>query len=163
MMMASGIYQGIFGVFCYVGSVAIFLRLAPRADPVSTVLGAGIATYGAIMFALIVAGEDLGFWPYSVTYWFFAACFVVFFGAVYKSISLHILLDLMKRPARRDSYQRVLETYVIQESYQNRLEVVQAKQLASRVDNYFILTVRGRRLALLIDRLQRVFAIKQSG
>jgi hypothetical protein len=162
-MMASGIAQGILGFLCYVGSVALVLRLVPRVDPVFTVLVASIAIYGATMSALVVAGESLGFWSYSVTYWFFGACFIVFFGAVFKSISLRILLDLLNRPDRRDSYQRVLETYVIQESYQNRLAVVQAKLLASRVDNCFVLTERGRRLASLIVRLQRAFAIERSG
>jgi hypothetical protein len=162
-MMASGIAQGILGTLCYIGAVTLILRLASRADPVFVVLGAAIVVYVATLFALALAGEGVGFWSYSVSYWFFGLGFIVFFGAVYKSISLRILLGLLRRPGRRDSYQRVLETYVIQESYQNRLVVVQDKFLAKRINNFFVLTERGRRLALLIHLLQRAFAIERSG
>jgi hypothetical protein len=161
--MALGIAEGILAALCYIGAVTFVLRLVPRADPVLLVLGAPVVVYFTALFVLAVAGAPVGFWPYSVSYWFCVLSFIVFFGAIYKSISLRILLDLLKRPERRDSYQRVLETYVVRESYQNRLEVVQAKSLAKRIDNSFVLTGRGRRIASLIDRLQRAFAIERSG
>jgi hypothetical protein len=162
-MMTFGIAQGVLGALSYAFSVALVLRLSPRTDPVFIVLGSGIAVYGAMLLSLVVLGANVNFWSYSVTYWFFCACFIVFFGAVYKSISLRILLDLLNRPDRSDSYQHVLEAYVIQESYQTRLAVVDAKHLATRVNNRLVLTPRGRRVTLLIDRLQRAFAIERSG
>ena len=83
------------------------------------------------------------------------------FGAVYKSISLRILLRLLERPGHAEDYAAVLARYVTDESFESRLKVMEAYGFAQFTPGGYALTEKGRRLAQTIDWLQRLFAIKQ--
>lgn len=162
-MIQIGILQGLFGFALYLVAVALSLRIAPRVGPALLVIAVTFPIWLVALTALLSMGMRANFWTYTTSYWFFALCFLMAFGAVYKSISLRILLDLSQKPGRSDSYSSVLARYIVEESYQNRLIVIQDKRLATRTGNGFVLTQRGRRVVRLIRAVQHVFGITRSG
>lgn len=162
-MTELGIYQGLLGFAAYFGAICLVLRLGRRQAPALMSLATGFAAYAVVLGLLILAGQNVPFWSYSVTYWCFVLSFLLAFGAIYKSISLRILLDLFKRPGRCGSYEHVLATYVALESYQNRLTVIQDSGFATRAGERYILSERGRHIASLTAAVQQVFAIRRSG
>src|SRR5205823_13309236 len=105
----------------------------------------------------------LHFWALSAAYWFLVLSFLMVFGAIYKSISLRILLDLLERPQHRDSYEAILDRYVVHESYRDRTRILIAHGLATFGDPGLHLTRRGQRIAVGVSQLQRFFKIKESG
>ena len=91
------------------------------------------------------------------------AAFLMAFGALYKSISLRILLDLLDRPGHAGLYSAILARYVAAESFENRLTVMQENGFAVPTPAGYALTDKGRRLAGLVGVLHRLFAIERSG
>ncbi len=154
---------GALGFGAYVAAVVILLRALSRWTPVLIVTAASIGMYLAMLGAAAGLARRVLFWPLSASYWFLALCFLMAFGAIYKSISLRILLDLLDRPNRSDSYKAVLERYVEQESYHDRLAILLAHGLATREPGGFRLTRKGRRTAAAIHAVQRFFKIERSG
>ena len=90
-------------------------------------------------------------------------CFLMVFGAVYKSISLRILAELCMRPGRRDDYQAILGRYVHSESFKGRVRILIADGLATDDGDGLMLTRKGRRIAGAVAALQRLFRIERSG
>jgi hypothetical protein len=108
-------------------------------------------------------GQRVLFWPLSASYWFLTLCFLMAFGAIYKSISLRILLDLLDRPNRSESGEAILKRYVQHESYRDRLRILVTDGLATREHAGFQLTRKGRRIAATARAVQRLFRIERSG
>ena len=135
--------------------------LSAGKGPAVTATSVGI--YLAMVGTVAGLGRRVLFWPLSASYWFLAFCFLMAFGAIYKSISLRILLDLLDRPNRSESYEAILERYVQHESYQDRLGILVADGLATREHAAFQLTRKGRRIAATAHAVQRLFKIERSG
>ena len=117
----------------------------------------------AVLAIAMLSGGVVMFWHLSATYWFLVLCFLMVFGAVYKSISLRILADLLKQPTRSELYACILGRYIEQESYMSRLEVMMSNGLAVRLPAGFQLTAKGRRIAAIIYTIQQAFNIQRSG
>jgi hypothetical protein len=162
-MIEAGITQGLLGFVLYLGAVAVLLRVARRTEPALLVVAAALVCCFLTLAVLLGIGLRVNFWEYATSYWFFALCFLMAFGAIYKSISLRILLDLSMKPGRADDYDSMLARYIAEESYQNRLRVIQDKRLAARVGDRFVLTDRGRLVARSVRAIQEVFRITRSG
>ncbi len=161
--MRQALGLGAAGFTAYLGTLLVMLRVSHRTTPALVVTASALAVYGAMIVVAASLGRTVLFWPVSATYWFLAACFLMGFGAIYKSISLRILLDLLNRPGRADRYEGILNRYVQEESYQRRLSVLQEAGLAIRGTVGYEVTPKGRRLASIIDALQRLFKIESSG
>lgn len=147
----------------YVVLTGIAIRIAKTRSPASTAIVTGLCVYlfSACIFAL--SAGPLSFWSFSIAYGFGAVCFLMVFGAVYKSISLRILLHLLNSPGRCASASTLMGDYVRQDSFERRIEVAVDSGLAKRQDGRIALRQKGRRLALAADILQRFFAIRHSG
>jgi hypothetical protein len=76
---------------------------------------------------------------------------------------LRILLDLLDRPGNAGLYSAILARYVVAESFESRLIVMQENGLAVLTPAGYALTDKGRRLARAVAALHRLFAIERSG
>jgi hypothetical protein len=153
---------GAVAFLAYLISVAALLRRS-EGSPAKTAILMALALYPP---ALLLAGVALGrapFWAFSASYWFLTLCFLMVFGAVYKSLSLRMLLDLLEAPGRSSAKDELFARYIRDVSYRHRLEVIQESGFATRTGEGFTLTERGRGLARIIATLQRAFAIERSG
>jgi hypothetical protein len=157
------IATGTIGFGAYLLLVFIGLRALRGVAASAVVTGASVIVYFGTVAAATVFGSVVRFWPLSATYWFLALCFLMVFGAIYKSISLRILLDLLRRPHGTDRYDAVLGRYIEGDSYPNRLQVMVDSGLAVRDSRELRLTDKGRRLAAAVARLQALYKIERSG
>jgi hypothetical protein len=161
--MKEAITTGMVGFAAYLLLVLVLLRVLNRVAPSLVVTVSSFVAYVATLAAAVVFRSYVWFWPLSATYWFLALFFLMIFGAIYKSVSFRILLDLSQRPRRTDRYDSVLSRYVEQESYQNRLRVMVTAGLAVRRAADLELTPKGRRLAGAVARIQALYKIERSG
>ena len=154
---------GVAGFAAYVGTVLVMLRVSSRTAPALVATTSGLAVYVTMIVIAASLGRTVLFWPFSATYWFLVLCFLMGFGAIYKSISLRILLDLLNQPGRADRYEGILHRYVQQESYQRRLNILVEAGLATRGRAGYEVTRRGRQRAAIVHALQGLFKIECSG
>lgn len=162
-MMCDAMLTAVGGFAGYLALVLVALRIAGATPPAIVVILAAFAAYLGMAVIVTVVSPPFLFWPSSAVYWFLAICFLMVFGAIYKSISLRILAELSMRPGRRDDYQAILGRYVHRESFQGRVRILVADGMATDRQNGLALTQKGRRIARAVAALQRLFKIERSG
>lgn len=162
-MIWAGIGQGFAAAIVYFLAVLVVLRALARIDPMFTVLASALAAYVAMLFAFPFAGQAVNFWVFSTSYWFFALCFLMAFGAVYKSVSLQILLQLSQQPDRSERTATLRTQYVFGRSFQDRLALIVDRRLATENPDGLSLTASGNRLARRARAVQRAFGVMRSG
>ncbi len=161
--MDQALETGVLGFAAYFAAVLMLLRTLNRQEPALVVTATSVAAYVAMLVGATGLGQKILFWPVSVTYWFLALCFLMVFGAIYKSVSLRIVFDLYKQPNRSDRYEAILDRYVQRESYQDRLRILVVDGLATREPTGLQLTPKGHGIAAVAHALQRFFQIEHSG
>ena len=159
----NGFDLGFLAFLAYFALVLVLLRVNHRRDPAWLVMVALPAAFVAGLVLFVVLERRFNFWSYATGYSFFSLCFLMAFGAVYKSLSLRILLDLLDKPGRSDSYDNIYKRYLVEDSFQNRLTVIKDKGLVSVSGERYILTARGEALSRRVFALQRLFGISRSG
>ena len=152
---------GAFGTYVLV--VMAGLRVARRIEPALLVVASAIAVWLFSLAVLAIAGSEFNFWVFMAGYWFLATSMLMAFGAIYKSLSLRILMDLHAQPDRVDDYNRIFSRYLVQDSYENRLGVIRDKGFVELRAGRYELTSRGRRLANSVRTVQLWFGISGSG
>ncbi len=86
------------------------------------------------------------------------------FGAVYKSISLRMMLHLLNRPKKSDYYDAILQNYIKDQSYTNRISILLEKEMIAESEkDTFSITKKGAFYARNLWLIQQVFSIKESG
>ena len=162
-MMEASILHGLLAFMLFVVGVALALRALRRSEPALIVMSLGLGIFLLAIPSLLFAGRSINLWAFTVSYWFFTVSFLMIFGALYKSISLRILRDLLEKPDRFERYNTILARYVAEESYQSRLEVIRERRLAVQTGNRYALTARGQHIARWVRTMQNLFGIKRSG
>lgn len=146
----------------FVVSVSVAIRLQPERSPATLAMGAALL-YTALMPLAAFLPVDGNIWRALAVFCFLATCYLMIFGAVYKSVSLRMLLDLLQAPARRMPARVLYARYIETESFEARLAVMLHQGLAHADAGAYALTRKGRRLAVIARRLQLAFGIDKSG
>ena len=161
-MQASSLL-GATGFLAYVAVVAVMLRLRRTASAAFVAITVALFAYVAALVVAIGLNRAVNFWTTSIIFWFATMIFLMGFGALYKSVSLHILVDLLARPGQAELCSAILQRYIVTESFENRLALMLGNKWAIPVSAGYVLTERGEHLARLLAALQRTFAIQRSG
>jgi hypothetical protein len=159
----AGVFQGAVAFAVYVIAALVMLRVARRVEPALVVVALAPLAWVAAIPLLLMLGKRFNFWVFTASYCFLTLGFQMAFGAVYKSLSLRILTNMLQQPGRADSYEAIFSRYLVEDSYQNRLAVTQEKGLVKLQDGHYELTESGRKLASRTQAVQRVFGILRSG
>lgn len=147
----------------YAASVFAAIRLVPRQSPALLAVAAAFL-YSAAAFPLAATLPLEGnFWRAMAVFCFLAICYLMLFGAVYKSVSLRMMLDLLHAPSYRLPADEVFSTYILGESFEARTQIMLEQGLATQSREGFSLTAKGGRVARLARALQRTFGIDTSG
>lgn len=154
---------GLAGFVIYLGTIALALRQSWARSPAGIVTGAALLVYVIVIAAATLFDRGANFWLLSIFFWFPTVVVLMIFGAVYKSISLRILMYLLGRPAHTELYSAVLARYVEAESFERRLDVMLEAGFATLTPEGYALTDNGRRLTRGLSAVQKLFAIKRSG
>ncbi len=161
--MATSFLIGGCGFLAYFGIVVMLLRWLRQLAPAVVAVGAAVAVYGSILTLAMLFDIRLMFWPLSATFWFLAICYLMLFGAMYKSVSLRILCDLLERPGRCERQSAILARYIENESFANRIAVLLASSWGIERQGGIELTDKGRKIAAVVGWVQRQFRIERSG
>ncbi|MDA9403663.1 hypothetical protein [Bradyrhizobium sp. CCBAU 45389] len=102
------------------------------------------------------------YWDAASIFGFGVMGYVFAFGAVYKSVSLDILLGLAERPGRTAPLSDVVERQV-PALFRGRTGILIDGGLVERVDSRFAATAAGQVMAGRIGRLRRAFGIGDTG
>lgn len=163
-MMQPSMALGTIFFAIYLITILLALRVLRKSTPTTVVCGSAVIVY---MFSLIFIGSrnwQINFFSYSSLYWFLTLSLLMLFGAIYKSISLRMMLHLLNKLGKKDSYDTILENYIKNQSYSNRIDILFQKQLIKNSGaNSFNLTEKGVKFAKKIALVQRIFSIKESG
>lgn len=153
--------------------VAFYVALAPAM--VFTAQRAGLSTPPTILlgFAAIVAHSlSVALGAMSVTqfqYWDAASIFgfgvmghVFAFGAVYKSVSLEILLNVAQRPGHTAPLVDIVDR-LAPDIFRGRADILIDGGQVERIGTSFAVTAKGRAFADKLARIRRAFAVGDSG
>lgn len=162
-MIAAGIIQGASAFLVYVALLLVLLRALRNAEATFVVLGAALLVYPTSISVIVAMGYLVNFWVFSTSYWFLVLSFLMGFGAIYKSLSLRMLLTLLENPTHEHSAEAFRKEYIFGDSFNNRLQLIVDQGLAERIGDRLRLTSRGASWANRLIRLQRAFGIMRSG
>jgi hypothetical protein len=161
--MPASVVLGAAAFAFYIAAVAVILRLARTISPALVAVAAALFAYLAALVAAIVISQTVNFWTISIVFWFPTMTFLMAFGALYKSVSLRILVDLLARPGQMELCSIILQRYIAAESFENRLALMLENKWTIPTSAGYALTERGQRIARLLTVLQQMFAIQRSG
>ncbi|RDI48143.1 hypothetical protein [Aquicella lusitana] len=151
-----------FGIYLIL--TPLLLRLTRNISPSMLVCGHALLIYIFALGLIAIKGLSINFFSFSSFYWFLTLSFLMIFGAIYKSISLRMMLHLLKKPDYTDEYNEILKNYIRNQSYQNRIDILIEKEWIEKYDDVsFKLTKNGQRFARKLLMMQQLFYIKESG
>lgn len=162
MQTSIGLGIGFFGI--YLITILCALRIVKEKSPAVLVCGSAILIYIFGLMVIYCMGWAINFFSFSSTFWFLSISVLMIFGAVYKSISLRMMLHLLNQPAKTDTYDAILENYIKNQSYTNRVDILLEKNMIQKEDEtLYCLTNKGKFFASLLGGIQQTFSIKESG
>lgn len=119
---------------------------------------AAVVTHGLGVMLGILVVPQFQYWNAASIFGFCVMGYVFAFGAVYKSVSLDILLGLIDRPERRAPLSDIVERQV-PALFQGRIGNLVDGGLVEPVESHFAATAAGRTMAGRVGRLRRAFGI----
>lgn len=157
---------GIIGVVAFVAFAPVLQfvarRLARPMPPVICLAVAAIVSHLACVALGVMTVQPFQYWNAASIFSFGVMGYVFAFGAVYKSVSIEILLDLAKRNERQVPLSELVE-HKVPDIFLGRTNVLVDSALVERVGSSFAVTAAGQKLAGRIARLRRAFAIGDTG
>ena len=102
-------------------------------------------------------------YPYSSFYWFLVMGFLFYYFSLNKSVSVRILTDLLDSDQKELEYNNLLNSYLTQDSFLNRLNVLLNRNLIVHRKKEYVLTKKGKRVASIYIKIQKLFLVKDSG
>jgi len=147
--------------------VAPVLQLVARAfawsiAPVILLAIGAIVSHGFGIAVGILTVPQFQYWDAASIFGFCVMGYVFAFGAVYKSVSLDILLSLVDRPGRTAPLSEVVDRQV-PHLFQGRTRILVDGGLVAQTDSRFAPTPAGREMASRIGWLRRIFGIGDTG
>ncbi|PJG52343.1 hypothetical protein CVM73_26765 [Bradyrhizobium forestalis] len=150
-------------------AVVVFALLAPALQlmararswslgPVTLLAIAAVVSHGLGVTLGIFVIPQFQYWDAASVFGFCVMAYVFAFGAVYKSVSLDILLSLVERPGRRAPLSEIAERQV-PDLFRGRIGNLVDGGLVEPVNSNFVATAAGRTMAGQVGRLRRAFGI----
>lgn len=140
----------------------IALRLPARMSPVARHASSALGTHivGVAIAALVVG--PFAYWPVAATNGLLAIGWLFAFSAVYKSVSLRILMHLDRLPSHTLGVDTIAESYVRPE-FEARALVLVKMGCAGKSNGEFMLTEKGSAVARRIEGIRRAWGIEGTG
>jgi hypothetical protein len=137
-------------------------KAAWHVSPVIIMAIAAVVSHLASVTFGILLIRPFQYWNAASIFAFGGMAYIFAFGAVYKSVSLEILLKLAERPDQQAPLAEIVE-HQVPEVFRGRTKILVDSGHATCVDGSFVATTAGRKVAGRIAGLRRAFAIGDSG
>jgi hypothetical protein len=155
----------IVGLGCFVFHVAVslvWLRWPGRPSPVSRHAASALVTHGLVVILAAWWVGPYEYWPAAAVSGFGAVVWLFVYSAVYKSVSLRILGEIIRSPGHALSLATITEQCVRPE-FENRALVLVRMGCARESDRGYEVTRKGTDVASRIAVVQWVCGIVTSG
>lgn len=119
---------------------------------------AAIATHALGVALGILVVPQFQYWDAASIFGFCVMGYVFAFGAVYKSVSLDILLGLFDRPEQTAPLSEIIDRQV-PDLFRGRIQNLVEGGLVEPLDSHFDATAAGRTMASRVGRLRQAFGI----
>jgi hypothetical protein len=149
----------IVALIVYLCLIGIALRLTRQRYAVRLLFGCGVLVYGT---AALGTQNDVAQWHLAAFFGVGAAATVFIYGAALKALSLRMLMVIAASPAQAATAEHLTET-VIRASFQDRISLLEEKQLIARSGSGFALTPAGAQAAARIRAAQQALSIGGAG
>jgi hypothetical protein len=158
---------------CGVTGIVLFTILAPvmqiiarRASwsiaPVAILAIVAVISHLASVLLGLMTVQQFQYWNAASIFSFGVTLYVFAFGAVYKSVSLELLLDLAQRPGYAATLSEIVDRKVA-DILRGRTEILVDSGQVERAGSCFVVTARGRATAGRVAQIRGAFAIGNSG
>ena len=137
-------------------------RLSPSTSPVVILAAAAVIAHLTISVLAARLEPSFQYWTAASVFCFGAIVYVQVFGAVFKSISLRILLDLTRRPGGRIDLDEI-SLQQIPHIFAERCDILIETGMVAHDHDGFVPTAAGRKLARRVAWFRRLFGIGDSG
>jgi hypothetical protein len=141
---------------------AVARRAISPIAPVAILAIAAVVSHVASVLLGVMTVRQFQYWNAASIFGFGAMLYVFAFGAVYKSVSLEILLDLARRPGRAATLADIVDRKV-PEIFRGRTDILISDGLVECARSGFVVTGAGRAIAGRIAQIRRAFAVGDSG
>jgi hypothetical protein len=156
---AAALIAAIVALIAYLCLIGVALRMTRQRYAVRLLLGCGVLVYGA---ATLSAHSGIAQWHFAAFFGAGAAATVFMYGAALKALSLRMLMVIAASPAQAVTAEQLTET-VIRASFQDRIALLEEKQLIVRSGSGFVLTPAGAHAAARIRAAQQMLSIGGAG
>jgi hypothetical protein len=157
---------GLIGVALFVALAPAMVLTAQRASlstPPATLLAlAAIIAHGLMVALGATRVAQFQYWNAASTFAFGVMGYVFAFGAVYKSVSLEILLDVAQRPGHGAPHAEIVDR-LVPDIFRRRADILVDGGQVERIGVSFTITTKGRTSAGKLARIRRAFAVGDSG
>lgn len=126
-------------------------------------MGVWLAVYAGALAASGAFGVSIGFWAFSAVY---ALGFMLYFfliAALYKSLSVAMMIDLQGRPGHAIPFDFLLRKTIEGDSFSARIAALRATEFAYQREGLLFPSARGVRIARIVRALQLALGISQGG
>ncbi len=158
---------------CGLAGILLFAIAAPIMQIVARRTGASIAPVSILAIAAVVSHvvsitlgtvtvQHFQYWSAASIFAFGVMLYIFAFGAVYKSVSLEVLLDLAQRPGHAAELADIVDRKV-PGIFRGRTQILVSGGQVENAGSNFVVTERGRAIAGRIAKMRSVFAIGDSG
>ena len=157
---------GLLGVVLFVIMTPVMQVIVRRASiaipPVIVLAIAAVTAHGISVLLGAATMQHFKYWNAASIFGFGVMGYVFAFGAVYKSVSLEIMLDLAQRAGRTVPLSDIVDRQV-PDIFRGRANILIDSGFVERAGSSFTATVAGRKLAGRIAAVRRAFAIGDTG
>ena len=105
---------------------------------------------------------ESSYWHMAAFFWFGVMAYLFIYSAFYKSVSLRLLGVLTLQPNGQMIKEHLYQA-VIPEGFDGRVDILLSSGYVEEKGGLFMITPAGRHLALKLERVRKVFAIRKSG
>jgi hypothetical protein len=151
----------LFAILAPFGQI-IARRASSPIAPVTVLAAAAIVSHVAsVLLGMATVGHFV-YWNAASIFAFGIMLYVFAFGAVYKSVSLEILLDVAQRPGGEAPLADIVDRKV-PEIFRGRTDILVDGGQVERRGAHFVVSASGHKVASRIAAMRRAFAIGDTG
>ena len=153
---------GILGLMLHILIVIMGVRFLSERAPVLIHLSGAIVAESLFVMVSLIVPQEIPFWHgsivlgWGVIFWLFA------FSAVYKSVSLSMLLRLNAAP-QKDIAIPQFTAALIQPTFTDRIRVLEKMGYITAGDEAYDITPSGERFVARFTKIRRIFGVTGDG
>jgi peptidoglycan/LPS O-acetylase OafA/YrhL len=149
----------IVALIAYLCLIGLALRMTRQRYAVRLLVGCAALVYGA---AALWAQTSVAQWHLAAFFGVGVAATMFTYGAALKALSLRMLMVIAASPAQAATAEQLTDS-VIRASFQDRIALLEEKQLIARSGGGFALTPAGVQAAARIRAAQQALSIGGAG